>query len=135
MKKYLFLCISLLVGCSTTPVTEDTGSFVTKDRIYIHSLLTPEQGKEAITVFRDSGISGSACNYDLSIDNQKIATLKSGEFIKFYAPYGEHIIKVSVSGLCPDIEITDTIQLKENKEAKYRILLPSDGSLRLSRIQ
>lgn len=127
--------MSLLSGCSTTPITEDTGSFVTKERIYLHSLLTPEKGKESITVFRDSGIFGFACNHDLFIDNQKIATLKSREFIRFYSPYSEHIIKVSVSGLCPDIEMTDTIQLKENKEVKYRILLPSDGSLRLSRIQ
>lgn len=37
--------------------------------------------------------------------------------------------------MCPDIEMTDTVQLKENQEVKYRILLPSDRSLRLSRIQ
>lgn len=135
MKKYLALCIALLTGCSTTPITESTGMFVSKDRIYISSLLTKTANSGAITVFRDSGFFGSACDHDVFMDNQRIATLKSGEFIKFYTFSGEHIIKISVGGMCPDIEMTDTVQLKENQEVKYRILLPSDRSLRLSRIQ
>lgn len=83
MKKYLALCIALLTGCSTTPITESTGMFVSKDRIYISSLLTKTANSGAITVFRDSGFFGSACDHDVFMDNQRIATLKSGEFINF----------------------------------------------------
>ncbi|OOF70022.1 hypothetical protein BKG91_03475 [Rodentibacter caecimuris] len=111
----------LLTGCSTTPITENTGKQVPKERVYDLTLTTPAKNTAKVVILRDSGFTGSGCSHDIFVDKTKAVSLKQGEYANLYVSYGEHVLRLkSGAGLCPNIEDTDSFTAKENQTLKYR---------------
>jgi hypothetical protein len=132
------LALVALAGCSTSQVTEDTAIPVPLDRVYAAQFAkTGDSGGSAEVVFlRDSGFYGSACTHDVYVNNTKAFAIKDGEFIRLKLEPGSYFFRLETgNGLCPNISTSQDAELKAGSKVAYRILLPSDGSLRLTRIR
>ncbi len=139
MIKQIFfaLTILMLAGCSTTPVDLTTAKKIPDERIYDTTMTSQnDERNTSITFLRDAGYLGSGCSHEVFVDNNKLFAIRAGEVIKVFLKEGEHFIRLETGhGLCPNISISQDVRMVKGKDQEYRILLPSDGSLRLSRIK
>jgi hypothetical protein len=70
------------------------------------------------------------------IDNVKAFSIRHGEQIAVHLPAGQHFFRLETGGgLCPNIAASQETTLNGGQREVWRILLPSDGSLRLTRLQ
>ncbi len=133
------LALGFLAGCSTSPVTETTGKPVEENRIYERSYVAPisvPQDKAAVMFLRDSGYMGSGCSHDIYVNNIKVFAIRQGEKIKLALDPGPYLFRLETGGgLCPNIAESQSTELKSGASEVYRILIPSDGNLRLTRIR
>jgi len=140
-KKRLLLIpfLAALASCSTTPVSQDTARNIPPDRIYDTSYVGPAVKTDidsTLLFLRDSGFFGSGCTHDIYIDNLKIFAIRQGEQMTIHVPSGKHFIRLETGGgICPNIATSQNIDIQPGFRETYRILLPSDGSLRLTRIE
>lgn len=132
-----FIC--MLAACSTIPVTQETARSVPPERVYESSYTGPatDLSREGTVLFlRDSGFSGSGCTHDIYIDNLKIFAIRQAEKMTIHLPSGPHFIRLETGGgLCPNIAVSQEMDLAAGTQQTYRILLPSDYALRLTRIE
>jgi hypothetical protein len=127
-----------LAGCSTSPVTEQTANPIPSERVYAPEYVKSGDlpGKAEVVFLRDTGIFGSGCTHDVYVNNTKVFAIRSGEFIQLSLEPGPYFFRLETgSGMCPDISTSQDADLKAGSKVAYRILLPSDGSLRLTRIR
>jgi len=133
------LVVALLAGCSTSPVTEQTAKTIPADRVYQPEMVaTSANAQEAATVvfLRDAGVFGSGCSHDMFVNNVKVFSIRQGEFIRLSLTAGSYFFRLETGGgICPNIATSENTELKPGGHEAYRILLPSDGNLRLTRIQ
>lgn len=140
MKYLVVLLISVLtVGCSTSPISQTSGAAVPQDRIYSTEFLTlnkDQTNTAKVTFLRDSGAFGSACSHVISVDTKKVFAIQPGEFITLNLNPGDHFFNLATGqGLCPNIVISEDVTLRDGDLVEYRILLSSDGALRMTRIK
>lgn len=140
MKNLVLLAVVCLtaVGCSTTPVSTQSAGPVPADRIYQSSYVgsATDAGHGTVVFLRDSGFSGGGCSHDMYVDNVKVFAIRQGEQITVHLPAGQHFLRLETGGgLCPNIAASQETTLAAGAQQMCRILLPSDGSLRLTRIQ
>lgn len=91
----LFLC---LTGCNTTQTPLHLTKPVPAARLFVKSPTPCKDGDGQITVIRDSGVFGSGCYIDFSIDGKLQATYDTEEIATFCTSVGEHALKVGFSG-------------------------------------
>lgn len=141
MKCFIFLLVSatlLMQGCSTTPVSKETAKRVPADRIFQNSYVGPAVSPSDATILfsRDAGFFGSGCTSDIFVDNVKIFAVRHAEQITIHVSAGSHFIRLeSGGGLCPNVAASQQTTIAAGDHQAYRILLPSDGSLRLTRME
>jgi hypothetical protein len=141
MRQVLFgvvLALGLLAGCSTTPVSTASASHVPASRIYQPSYIGAATGLGDGTVIflRDAGMLGSGCSHDMYIDNVKVFAIRHGEQITIHLPAGRHFFRLETGGgLCPNIAESQETTLEAGQREVWRILIPSTGSLHLTRLQ
>ncbi|AZC09826.1 hypothetical protein DKE47_010685 [Acinetobacter nosocomialis] len=138
MKKIIFLGLVLsLIGCSTSPVVSNTAKPIPNERVYNQNYLkkhTPEQAK--VTFLRDKGFLGSGCNHDIYVNNEKVFSIRSNEIATIYLEPKYYIFRLETgAGMCPNIATSQETEVKPGAEIEYRILLPSDFNLRLTRMK
>lgn len=135
----LFITLFLtLTGCSTTPVTQQSALPVAGDRIYQPSYVEIANSTSNATVvfLRDAGFSGAGCSHDMYVNNVKVFAIRQGEQIAIHVPAGQYFFRLETGGgLCPNIAASQETTITPGARITYRILLPSDGSLRLTRIE
>lgn len=136
----LTLCALIVYfsGCSTTPITEYSASIPPANSIYNKAItIPPPSGKYgSVTFLRDKGLLGSACTHIIKINGEIAFALNAGEFITIYLPPAEYFFILETGGgLCPNVATSQELKLSNGQKAKYRILIPSDTTLRLTRIQ
>lgn len=129
--------LAVLVGCSTTPVSEDHARQIPPDRIYDRALTKTSSSEEStVTFLRDEGFFGSGCSHVVYVNNRKAFAIRSGEGIRLHLAPGSYFFRLETGvGMCPNIATSQSSDLKPGAHEEYRILLPSDGSLRLTRVQ
>jgi hypothetical protein len=128
----------LLSSCSTTPVTEQAAKSVPADRIYATAYVgAATNSSDATVVFlRDSGNFGAGCTHDLYVGTTKVFAIRKGEQMTLHVPAGQHFFRLATGGgLCPNITTSQETTIAAGTRQVYRILLPSDGSLRLTRVE
>ncbi|WP_151762334.1 hypothetical protein [Acinetobacter seifertii] len=138
MKRIIFLGLVLsLTGCSTAPVVSNTAKLVPNERIYNQRYLkkqTPEQAK--VTFLRDKGFLGSGCTHDIYVNNEKVFSIRSNEIATIYLEPKYYIFRLETgAGMCQNIATSQETEVKPGAEIEYRILLPSDFNLRLTRMK
>jgi hypothetical protein len=134
------IVVAVLAGCSTSPVTEQTAKSIPADRVYQPAMVAAgdaeSQASATVTFLRDSGYFGAGCSHDMFVNNVKVFAIRQGEFIRLALPAGAYFFRLETGGgLCPNIATSQNSDLKPGASESYRILLPSDGSLRLTRIK
>ncbi|WP_288496665.1 hypothetical protein [uncultured Stenotrophomonas sp.] len=129
------LAAVVLAGCSTVPVPEGAAKAVSAERVYKPEYLTASVGHSAqIYLTRDKGLGGSACSHDISLNNEKILSIRQAEAATLYVAPGSYFLKLETGGgLCPNISTSQNLTVAAGERQVYRILLPSDGNLRLTR--
>lgn len=124
-----------MAGCSTTPVSNGTATAVPGERIYAPEYLQQRPGADAaVTFLRDKGFSGSGCSHDIFVNNTKVLSIRQGEGITLKLQPGAYFFRLETGGgLCPNIATSQNATFSSGERQVYRILLPSDGNLRLTR--
>ncbi|HWG88185.1 MAG TPA: hypothetical protein VN679_10420 [Candidatus Acidoferrales bacterium] len=130
--------VFLVSACSTTPVSRQTAAIVPLDRIYQPSYVGSAASPTDATVLflRDAGFSGAGCSHDMFVDNIKVFAIRPAEQITIHVPAGQHFFRLETGGgLCPNIAASQQTTIAAGEHQVFRILLPSDGSLRLTRME
>ncbi|UXB37701.1 DUF2846 domain-containing protein [Stenotrophomonas maltophilia] len=129
------LAAAVLAGCSTVPVPEGAARAVPAERVYKADYLSASADRSAqIYVTRDKGYSGSGCSHDISLNNEKILSIRQSEAATLHVAPGSYFLKLETGGgLCPNISTSQNLTVAAGDRQVYRILLPSDGNLRLTR--
>lgn len=134
----LFLVAGALAGCSTTPISTATAAYVPSSRIYHPSYIgAAKSSRDGTVIFlRDAGLFGSGCSHDMYIDNVKVFAIRHAEQITIHLPAGRHFFRLETGGgLCPNIAESQETTLEAGQREVWRILIPSTGSLHLTRLQ
>ncbi|USA55112.1 DUF2846 domain-containing protein [Acinetobacter sp. C32I] len=107
------------------------------DRIYNSEYFSKQSQDQAkVTFLRDKGFTGGGCSHDIYVNNTKVFSIRPNEKGVIYLKPDYYIFRLETGGgLCPNIATSQETTLKPNAEAEYRILLPSDMNLRLTRIK
>jgi len=137
-KVLAMVVLVFIAACSTAPITEEEGRPVPADRIYALQLVAVDANplKARVSFFRDSGFVGAGCTHDIYVNNVKAFAIKQGEYIHVSLDPGPYFFRLETgAGLCPDISTSQETIINAGEKRVYRILLPSDGSLRLTRIE
>lgn len=70
------------------------------------------------------------------VDTVKVLSIRHNEQSTIHVPAGRHFIRLAVSTtLCPDITASQETEIVGGARQVYRISLPADGSLRLTRVE
>ncbi|HFP1195314.1 TPA: hypothetical protein ACHKE7_004954, partial [Escherichia coli] len=92
---------------------------------------TPHES--SLTIVRDKGLVGSACNASIFINGETAAKLEPGEKATFYLNEGEWIVGTSIesSGLCAfnPSRMEREIKLKQGDSKTYRVFTTWDGTM------
>lgn len=85
--------------------------------------VTPRDGAGAIVITRGKGLAGMQCTYDISLDDQHVAGLRSGERVTLYADPGERIVGVSIrrEGSCNSATEQVAVQVATHVTTKVRL--------------
>jgi len=134
---FIAALVILLAACSTTPVTKATATRVPPSRIYAPQFVTQQAGATArVSFFRDSGFVGGGCTHTIFVNGVRAFAIEPAEYIVLYLQPGRYLFQLKTgAGICPDIDISQATTLEPGSNEAYRILLPSDGGLRLTRIK
>lgn len=132
---FSFGCVVLMAGCSTVPVADGQGKVVPADRVYAPEYLQTAPDRTAsIYIARDKGYFGSGCSHDILLNNHKVLALRQGEAATLHVQPGAYFLKLETGGgLCANISTSQNLTLGQGERQAYRVLLPSDGNLRLTR--
>jgi hypothetical protein len=105
--------------------------------VYAPEYLQERAGADArVTFLRDRGFSGSGCTHDIYVNNKKVLAIRQGEGATLPLPAGPYFFRLETGGgLCPNIATSQNTTLAPGEKQIYRILLPSDGGLRLTRVE
>lgn len=123
MRYYILLVFMVcLAGCSTSKV-----SYIDAQEVLVSSdfygAVDIEGADSKVTFIRDSGVFGSACSFNLYINESFIATLSPQERVSVDLPSGEYIFKLSPKQkiLCGSQEWKLESFLSEGQHKFYRI--------------
>lgn len=118
------LALSLLTGCSTSPVSADKADPVPSSRIFAFSGKSEAQ----LLVTRDGGLYGSGCNYRLYIDGTLAAEFASGEVARFGVKAGKHVLGVKPSAACGGWGLVEReVDIRSGETIRRRITLSGDS--------
>jgi len=139
MKKLIFMGILsiLFTGCSTSPVNSNQTAMIPESRMLDSGYFKRKsEDQTKVTFLRDKGFLGSACTHDIYANNIKIFSIRSNEKAVIYLKPDYYIFRLETGGgMCPNIATSQEAEMKPNAEVEYRILVPSDFNLRLTRIK
>jgi hypothetical protein len=138
--KAIFAMLPILIwtaACSTTPITVESGQPVPTERIYKPEFTVQSSGRTAkVSFLRDSGLLGVACIDKVLVNGDAVFSIRAGEYQSIYLPPGQYFLSLETgNGACPDVITSQNTTLADGAEETYRILRPSDFSLRLTRIK
>lgn len=120
----LFPVTIALVGCSTNPATNPT---TVAPALYS----TASANSVPVKITRDSGIVGSACAINVSVDEKQVGKLRSSESVSLFVPPGRHILSIATAGICGGARDAIDVTLKQNEPKNYRIGVDMGGNVQL----
>jgi hypothetical protein len=117
----LFCSLMVLSGCATHPISNADAVPVSMDRIFDSSFLQMLPGTGAVTIKRDSGLTGSNCSTRIFVDGRPVADIRTSEKIVLHLPEGEHILSAWPNEiLCGGVVEVKT-SIKAGTESSYRV--------------
>jgi hypothetical protein len=85
--------------------------------------ITPRDGAGVIVVSRDRRLLAKECIFDISVDGQVVAGLRTGEQVTLYADPGDRILGVNTGrvGTCDPADAQVAVQVVANTTKKVRV--------------
>lgn len=115
----LGIAIVAQAGCSTSAVSPEKATHVPAGSIYgFQNQSSPADAR--ITFTRDSGFSGSACDFVFAIDGTKAASVGISETATFYHSPGQVILSVAPTGICSGDVQELAVDLKPGYAYQFR---------------
>ncbi|EPY1509023.1 TPA: hypothetical protein OUC63_003842 [Raoultella ornithinolytica] len=131
MKKiFLVLAMVGLSGCATSAVTPEKAKLVPENRVFAYQ--KPIENGAELTVIRDSGFLGGGCFYGFYINQQRVASLDSGEKANFNLPAGEYILGFKGEGrvcIADNFLNERELSIKEGQRKGVRLFADPSGNL------
>jgi hypothetical protein len=96
------LCLSVVACAPNVPVLvvlpapDSAGEPQPTSDVSNEAAVTPRDGTGVIVITRDKKWLGAKCIFDVSLDDQHVAGLRSGEQVTLFADPGERIVGVSI---------------------------------------
>jgi len=119
------------VACSTTPTKKSDATRVSAEKQALYRVKNGDRNA-FITVVRDRGFIGSACDTDILIDNTRVGQVGPGEYIEIFLSAGTYILGANPRGICVGTLIEEQVNLKSG-EVRFRIGIGANGNMRLMR--
>lgn len=117
----------ILVGCSSSPVSNEKAKNVPANRIYNQEIFTKKDNSGTVIIKRDAGFVSSACSDSLFVDGVKIADLNPAEKIVIYPRQGKRIFSMIANGVCGGGLVEVEGDVEENQVITYRIAHALNG--------
>ncbi|MDE9553481.1 hypothetical protein [Xenorhabdus bovienii] len=130
MKKIALVAAAFfIVGCATTPISNEAAKSVPKKQIIQHDLLVKKEGTGKVIIKRDSGFVGSICLSRIYVDGKEIAHLDPAQKIEIYPKIGRHIFSTQPKGICSGAGGMKELdgQVTEDNVLIYRIGYGANG--------
>jgi hypothetical protein len=129
------LCLSVTACAPGIAVPVPTPSAPPKfaSEVVNAAAVTPRDGAGAIFVTRDKQLRDTRCTYDISLDGQLVAGLRSGEQVTIYADPGRRIVGVSIRGeaSCDPALAQVPVQVVASATTKIRVWADHSYDLRI----
>jgi hypothetical protein len=95
-----------LSGCVTSLVPMNETTAVPKERIFATDLTTPVDGRQKITIVRNSGVLfAMGTSVDLLVDGERTAALRTGEAVTIYVTPGDHLLTTKLAGITASVPL------------------------------
>ncbi|MBD2815233.1 hypothetical protein ID850_10725 [Xenorhabdus sp. Flor] len=130
MKKIALVVSALLiVGCATTPVSNEAAQPVPEKQIMQPDLLIKKEGTGKVIIKRDSGFTGSICLSRIYVDGKEVAHLDPAQKIEIYPKIGRRIFSTQPKGICSGAGGMKELdgQVAEDNVLIYRIGYGANG--------
>lgn len=115
----LAACLLAIAGCSTSAVDPASADRVPSDSVF--AFQSPTSSADArITFTRDSGFSGSACDFIFAIDGAQAASVGISETATFYHAPGQVILSVAPTSICSGDVQELSVDLKPGYSYQFR---------------
>ncbi|WP_212810983.1 hypothetical protein [Pseudomonas sp. Ost2] len=104
------MILALLAGCTSNAITVQQAERAPSDKVFAFQE-KPAGSYGTVTVVRDSGINGSACDFIVYIDGKKAAKLGTSQKASFFVRPGSLNVGLGLAGagLCAG-KATQTVQ-------------------------
>jgi hypothetical protein len=123
--------LTSLAGCATQPIPTSQAKYVPDERIHDRTYLQAAAGSGLVTIKRDAGLGGSACNTSVFANGTLTAQLASSEKIALHLPEGAHIISAWPNNPCGGGMVETEAQVRMGKPLTFRIGYGSNGDFGL----
>lgn len=123
------LGLLMLAGCASSPIPLEKAENAPMDEVFAFQAKGNDASSK-ITVLRDSGTVGSACDVGVYIDGTKAANLGAGQKASFWVRPGIRNLSIgpSNSGICSGIALrTLSAEVASGEEKAFRISVDMQG--------
>jgi len=128
--------MALLTACSSVPIAESEARPIPPGRVHEAKFVRAADGLSKVVFLRDKGMSGSACDVHVYIDNTLAFTARPGEGVDVFLESGEHFVRMDMgAGLCPAASVSTDITLKAGEGRAYRLGFQANTGLSLVRLR
>jgi hypothetical protein len=124
----------LLTACvPAIPIPTPKGPPKPASEVVNSAALEPREGTGAIAISRDHSLRLLKCTYEIALDGETLAGLRSGEHVTIYAEPGERTLGVSIrpDGKCKPALAQVPLRVVANATTKIRILADVSYDLRI----
>jgi hypothetical protein len=123
---------ALLAGCATSPVGSADASPVPRDRLLAPAMTQASPNAVALTIKRDSGMMGGACNVRVFVDGVAVADLSTAEKVVVHVQPGDHIVSAQPRGICAGGMSEVAAVAKPGGRLAYRVGYGTNGDFSLN---
>lgn len=135
MKRYLvgIFGLSMTACMPGIPILSPTSAPRPASEVVNSAALEPREGAGVIVVARDHSLMRMKCTYEIALDGQVLAGLRTGENVTIYADPGSRILAVAIrpDGECDAALAEVPVQVVANATTKVRIVADISYALRI----
>ena len=126
-RSMIYIFAATVSACATSPVPESEARLVSA----MEAFARPFADAGILIVTRDSGFQCSLSSMRIFVDGTPAADLGTGEKAELYLTPGEHIVGVTVPGLCAGGSSSTSITIAAHQMRRYRAGFMQGGDVRV----
>ena len=116
----VFCAVRILSACATETVVTQNPTPVHSSKWKTQKYRVSGENTGRLIINRDTGLAGSACIPEISLDGEPIAPINKGEKLELHLNAGQHILRASPNQNCTANVAETRIEITEAKTTTYR---------------